>query len=484
MSTPIKLEWEHVLLIIIVAGSLVARSYEVNYNLDGGEIFSVKLASKSFAEVISQSMQDRPHPPLHNVLLYLWIKTFGDSETSVRAMSIMFSGFFMLMSYMLVRRLMSAWLSLGLATILSVSPFFILYGQQARPYALIAFLSAANLLAFVKVLNKPRERKVVAIWSISCAFLVYAQYMGILLIFFEISIVLLFLRSRRLAVLFFGIGGCALILPWLIVAMGPAISMGIDPLPHISWIEPPTLSSFMWFYVGIFGESPWLQVRWLFLLLAFPAVAYLRHLVALRRIPAIHVLLFLCGIGMPTIVYILSVWGPKPLFAPRQMIGAAIAFVASIGLCFSALPRTLAIGILIALLIWTTSTLPHAFPHITMPPWRDMAANIDKQYGRIVVVTQEDWIKEPLDYYRKLGPVRLWGELSKLEENDQFLFVCRPTKNRCSKIENEALRAHRSLLEIRRWGNKTSEFNQLRLYKINDSTELNTNYKTTNVIPE
>src|SRR5437667_12604248 len=75
-----KIGWEHILLTIVVVLGLAVRFHEVHYNLDGDEIFSVELASKQFVEVISLSLQDRPHPPLHNVFLHLWIKGFGASE--------------------------------------------------------------------------------------------------------------------------------------------------------------------------------------------------------------------------------------------------------------------------------------------------------------------------------------------------------------------------------------------------------------------
>jgi mannosyltransferase len=88
----LKIGLEIILLIIIIAVGLAARFHEVCYNLDGDEIFSVELASKSFGEVISRSLQDTPHPPLHNILLHLWIKVFGASEASVRALSVLFSG--------------------------------------------------------------------------------------------------------------------------------------------------------------------------------------------------------------------------------------------------------------------------------------------------------------------------------------------------------------------------------------------------------
>lgn len=461
------IEWEHVLLIIIVAVGLAARLHDVHYNLDGDEIFSVELASKPFPEVISWSLnQDRAHPPLHNFLLHLWIKVFGASEASVRAMSIVFSAAFLLISFGLLRRLVSRWLALGLVAIFALSPLFVHYGQQARPYSLIAFLSAANLVAFVKVLDEPCERKFLLMWAISCTTLLYAQYLGILLIAFEIGLALLSLRSERLAILAYGAGGSLLILPWFIVAMGPAISTGIDPLPHISWMGPPTPSDLVWFYVSIFGDSPWVRARWLLLMLAFLGLAYMRNQVSSRSLSISHALLILIGIGLPTIAYLVSVWGPKPVFASRHLLGAAIAFVAAIGLFISTLPRPFAALLLLALLMWSIAALPEAFPHNTKPPWRDMASQIDKAYGSIAVFTQEDWVRNPLKYYRKVGSVRSLTALVENEKDHEFLFLCR--SQRCSEIETKALSSRRIPLMTWEWGSNggPAVVNQLVLYRI------------------
>ena len=85
---------EIILLSVIVMIGLTARLYEAGYNLDGDEVFRSSWPP-AISEVISRSLQDRPHPPLHNVLLYLWIKVFGPSETSTRALSVVFSAGFL-----------------------------------------------------------------------------------------------------------------------------------------------------------------------------------------------------------------------------------------------------------------------------------------------------------------------------------------------------------------------------------------------------
>ena len=72
MLTRYKIIWEQILLVVAVG--LAVRIHKVHYNFDGDEIFSVELASKQFSQVILGSLQDRPHPPLHNILLHLWIK--------------------------------------------------------------------------------------------------------------------------------------------------------------------------------------------------------------------------------------------------------------------------------------------------------------------------------------------------------------------------------------------------------------------------
>jgi len=388
------------------------------------------------------------------------MKAFGATEGAARGLSIVFSTAFLLASYGLLRRLLAPWLALGVLAIFALSPLFVYYGQQARPYSLIAFFSAANLLAFVKLLEAPGERGRLAIWTILCAFLLYTQYLAVLFIAFQISVAIFRLRSGRLKIIAFGAAGCAAIVPWFIAAMVGA--PGGDPLPHISWMGPPTLMSLVWYYVSLIGNSPKLPGYGLVILLAVPGIAYARRIATSRNLPADHLLLFLIGIGLPALVYIVSVWGPKPVFASRQLLGAGIAIVVAIGLCIATLPRSLAAGFLLALLAWSALSLPEAFPHQTKPPWREVATQVDTQSGSMKVVVQEDWVGQPLDYYRRLGHVRRWSELAEPEKGERLLLVCRPLT--CSDVGTEAIKYRGSLLATWRWGS-SAETTELRLYE-------------------
>jgi uncharacterized membrane protein len=111
-------------LLILIIGILL-RLYQIDYNFDGDEIFSTKAASGSFSNMIEASIKDRPHPPLHNILLFFWIKVFGSSEVSVRMLSVLASLLFLLVLYRLALLLMPIWPALFVLSIGSLSPFFI-----------------------------------------------------------------------------------------------------------------------------------------------------------------------------------------------------------------------------------------------------------------------------------------------------------------------------------------------------------------------
>ncbi len=466
MGVNIKLNSRWLLLVTIVVLGLLLRLYQANYNFDGDEVFSVELASQSFMEMISGSLEDRPHPPLHILSLYLWIKLFGPSELSARMLSIVFSCFFLMLSHAMLCKIIDRWLALGILSILAFSPLFIYFGQQARPYALIACLSSYCLYSFLRIIEKPSDRIRVLVWALSCALLVYAQYLGVLLIFFQIILAFFMIPANRMTVVIGGVGGSSLILPWFVIAMSGPVLDGVDPLQQISWMVSPSLLDFVWFYIGIFSEGPsWLQSRWLLIILLLIGSAYMLHLIRKTRLPAEHVLFILVGIGMPLLVFGISVLGPKPIFAPRQLLGAAVAFVVLVGLCLATMPRAFALGITAVLLAWTIAGIPQAFPRNTKPPWKEMLAFIDDSYGTTTpIVAQESWITIPMMHYSKSKKVYIWNKLPE-KEVDTYIFVCRPTGSRCSRIEAEKYKKNSEIVATYYWGGRQTAESELRIYK-------------------
>ncbi len=102
--------------------------------------------------IVSLAKEDPHHSPLYYVLVRLWVQWFGNSVAAIRSCSALFSLLAFPAIYWLSRELFAsktvAWTAVA---ILAVSPFQILYAQEARQYSLwtttILLASAALLLA-------------------------------------------------------------------------------------------------------------------------------------------------------------------------------------------------------------------------------------------------------------------------------------------------------------------------------------------------
>ncbi len=404
---------------------IALRMVQITYNFDGDELFSARLAPQPFGELIRQSLADQPHPPLHYLLLSLWVRAFGAAEVSVRAFSILCSAAFLIVAHRLLRRLMSPGPALGSLGILAVSPFFVYYGQQARMYSLIALLTAVNLLAFQRLIDAPGDRRRAVVWATTCALLIWAQYLAVLAVAVEIAVLLPGLPRRdRVAVLSGGALAIATVLPWLIAAMGGQIWSRTDPLRQINWLERPRPRDLTRFYIRVFGEVPGVQGQWLLLILGALGVAYYATRIrwGLSR-PALT--LTTMGLGVPLAVLALSMYGPKTIFVGRQLIGSALAFVCLVGLWTASQPRWLGGAILLGTLAWSAAAAPSAFPVYSKPPWRAVADYLDADYPGRTVLATERWVASPLRYYRRAGEVQLTrGPLS-----EPALLLCRPGRD-------------------------------------------------------
>lgn len=455
----IKLEDLSVLLIVCLGTA--ARTYDIGFNFDVDEIFSVKLAAGSFADVVAASLQDRTHPPLHNILLHFWVGMFGTSEPAARSLSVAVSVLFLACTHFLARRVCEARVGTGVLLVLAVSPFFVFYGQQARPYALVALLSSLNMLLFLRVAEEPERRSRLAAWSASCALLLHAQYMGVFIAGSGIAVALAFLGRHRWRVAAWGAGGCALVIPWLAAAMTGSVLAGVDPITHINWLGRPDFPDFLRFYASIFGEG-WrlLSRKWVFFAaLAAVAVWYAKGRAEKGGVPPGHVLLLLAGVGFPLAVWLLSVFGPKPVFLPRQLIGGAVAAVLALGACLSALRRPLALAVLGLAVAWVAMWVPESYRQAAArPPWREMGRFIDETYGPEPLLTRETWVRNSIAHYRTAGPVQRWDGFP--EAGDRALFLCR--SSRCGDTDALAGQAEAHMIKSMRWsGEYYTEYLQL-----------------------
>ncbi len=340
---------ERWLLVFLVIVACAIRLVQAGYSFDTDEVFSVRLASRPFTEVVDGALWDRSHPPLHVLLLHFWLQAFGVGEIAARSLSVLFSVVFLFSAYAVARRVAGPLVAAGSLLLIAVSPFFVYYGQQARPYSLIAAMSALNLLLFMRAMDRPAESRGWFAWAASVVGLVYTQYMGVLLLGVEALIALACLRRVAIWPLSLLAAAVLTISPWVWAAMGSHVTEGSNPLDLISWMIVPGPSALGFQLVTPLGEGP-LRASGLLLFVLAVLVPGGALLVRRRQFDAQRLLILLGAVGTPILLFAIARLSNSPIFAPRQLIGASFCLLVLLVLCASALPRALGAAALAAAL--------------------------------------------------------------------------------------------------------------------------------------
>lgn len=170
---------------------------EVNQTLFDGDVINRDAfqkyqrpnSEKAISDTVhSLAVDDSQHPPIYYVLLRLWTQTFGTAITTIRSLSALFSLILFPGLYWLCRELffqipsprrqdvhaktlgeIASWIAIAL---IAVSPFHILYAQEAREYSLWAGLIALWTAAFLRAIRCQTW----SAWGLSTVFLVLCLY--------------------------------------------------------------------------------------------------------------------------------------------------------------------------------------------------------------------------------------------------------------------------------------------------------------------
>ncbi len=118
------------------------------------ETASTFIANKPLDELIRYTAQaQREHPPFYYVLLHFWISLTGESEFTIRFLSVIFSMLFTTTLARLAYRLNGKKFALITLAFAAIAPFSILYAQEARMYSLVMWLASVLIWSTEGILN-------------------------------------------------------------------------------------------------------------------------------------------------------------------------------------------------------------------------------------------------------------------------------------------------------------------------------------------
>lgn len=171
--------------------------------------------------VRSLALEDPQHPPIYYILTRYWVQLWGNSVGAIRSLPALLSLLLFPSAYWLCLELFGSssvgWVAMAL---MAVSPFHIMYAQEARQYSLwtaIALLTSATLLWAMRVKRKTSW----IIYAIAITIGLYsAIFTGILVISHGIYVIVTerFRLSQTVkSYLAASLGGFLIFTPWILV---------------------------------------------------------------------------------------------------------------------------------------------------------------------------------------------------------------------------------------------------------------------------
>jgi hypothetical protein len=260
------------------------------------------------------------HPPLYFLLLKGWAAIFGTGEAALRALSALFGIAALPLIFRLARRLGDDATALLATLLLALSPYHVLFSQEARSYTLLFALALGSLNLLFDARQAPCRGKWAA-WAVLTAGVMYTHYMGGFFILAEVAVAAILRRDRPgyfKEFFWASVGAFALYVPWMPTFVRHTLLIGggfwIPPLSARGLVNA---SHEIVTYAYLFrrGEAGWaIALTAPFYLMAF-AVPFITR----RREHAALTVLF-AGPILGEILVSLA----RPLFYPRTFLYATI----------------------------------------------------------------------------------------------------------------------------------------------------------------
>jgi len=363
-----------------------------SYWLD--EAVTVGLLRRGFFDMLAALPNSESTPPLYYVVAWFWAKVFGTGEVGLRALSAVCGIAMTPVAYAVGVALSSRRVGLFAAAFVATSPLLVWYSQEARAYALYAFLGSLSLLFCVRGLREPSRRALIG-WAVASSLALAAHYFAVFAVVAEAAFLLIRGRPRSAVV----------------AATGAVALAGAALLPlaayqehggRTSWIGNTPVSErardVARGFVG--GMYPLPHATALALLLAVVAAA----LIVLRATQTERTAAFVpFGIGVAAIlVPLVLALGGLDYFLERNLLIAWLPFALVVAVALATAPTRWLGAVAAAVLVAVSLGVVVASARrddIARDDWRSVRDTLARP-GRKLVVVSPAFERKPLTYYR------------------------------------------------------------------------------------
>lgn len=359
------------------------------------ESFSIWAAQRSFSEMMTIAKWD-PHPPLHYLLLKVWMMIFGSSEASVRGLSAVAGAGAVWAIGHLFFTVRQTETGLYAACLLAFSPMHLWFSQETRSVTLFFLAAVLATATFLRVMQQPTWRNAAFYWA-SAVFVfhthAYSIFLFAALLVIYLGALWVARKDVRLPFLHFA----ALQVPVGILCLPWALFVFVQTKSAIAtlWMKRPSTQTVIDAYELMAGSMVLLIA---ILALGVYALASIR-----RKTPTgLRVALITAttlALAMPLGGVIVS-WMWRPIFLARAVIPALAGLLLLAAAGLTQLPRHLRIIGLAVMLFGSGIMLQSQLSDLTKDDWRGAVGriNTEAQPGDVVIM-DAGFNRHVFDYY-------------------------------------------------------------------------------------
>jgi mannosyltransferase len=160
--------------VIVLAAAIRIVTLD-NQSFWADEALTAHEAGLPFGAMLHSVARSETTPPLYFAVVWGWAKLFGTGNIALRSVSAIAGVALVPIAYLCARELVSRRAGLLAAAFVAVNPFMVWYSQEARSYMLLAALTGASFLWFVRSRRDPSRRHLVG-WAVVSAAAVMTHF--------------------------------------------------------------------------------------------------------------------------------------------------------------------------------------------------------------------------------------------------------------------------------------------------------------------
>lgn len=182
---PGRMRIGRVILLVLVVLAFALRLYHLDYqSLWRDEVDAIIFARRGLSGLLPLFARPGHNGPLYYLVLHFWIRLAGDSQFSVRFLSLTCGVLAVPLMFKLGRRWVGQRGALVAALLCATSPYLIWYSQEGKMYALLLFLSMVSTYVYLLALERNRIYLWVSYLVLTAASM-YVHLLAVLLIAFH-----------------------------------------------------------------------------------------------------------------------------------------------------------------------------------------------------------------------------------------------------------------------------------------------------------